>query len=91
MLFNMDVPNHIRLKYPKTFETMLFDSIDEYDQKMPFYGLKMKAKFIDLWTHIVRELYHNNFGVEWDQSQVARDLLDYINQNWRQEMSLDIM
>lgn len=88
MLFNMQIPNHLRLSHPKTFETLLFSIIEEFENKLPFYELKMKAKFIDLWTHIIRELYHTTHGKETMNKYVAEDVLNFLDHNWKKDISL---
>lgn len=91
MLFNIHIPNHIRLKNPKVFETMLFDIIEEKENALPFYELKIKAKFIELWTYLVRELYSDIYGVPMENNHLAKQVLEFININLCDDINLNTL
>ncbi|WP_019637403.1 AraC family transcriptional regulator [Paenibacillus fonticola] len=57
----MPVPlsSHLRLKNPLLIEQMLIQLINEFDMKMPFFEIKIKGLFIQLWIQILRENYWN--------------------------------
>ncbi|WP_308531491.1 AraC family transcriptional regulator [uncultured Paenibacillus sp.] len=57
----MPVPlsSHLRLKNPLLIEQMLIQLINEFDLKMPFFEIKIKGLFIQLWIQILRENYWN--------------------------------
>lgn len=53
------IPSHLRLKNPLLIEQMLIQLINEFDMKMPFFEIKIKGLFIQLWIQILRESYWN--------------------------------
>lgn len=50
-------PSHLRLKNSLIIERLLMDLINEYENKMPFYEIKVKGLFIELFTQLLREQY----------------------------------
>jgi AraC-like DNA-binding protein len=53
------IPSHLRLKNPKIIENMMLELIHEFEGKIPFYEIKVKGLFIELWIQILRENYWN--------------------------------
>lgn len=84
-----ELPSYIRLRNPEPFEAMLFDLIQEYEMKLPFYEVRLKGMFLDLLVHILRECH-------WERTPHVRPYLDvllqiqhYLNHHTENAVSLD--
>lgn len=84
-----ELPSYIRLRNTVPFESMLFDLIQEYEMKLPFYELRLKGMFLDLLVHILRECL-------WEKAPHVRPHLDvlleiqhYLNHHTESIVSLD--
>lgn len=83
------LPDKIRLKNTDTFETMLFDLISEYNSKMPFYELKTKGLFINLWIYLCRELYWEHHKDIFNSMKEIIGMKNYIMARLEGQLCLD--
>jgi AraC-like DNA-binding protein len=87
----MPVPlsSHLRLKNPIMIEKMLLDIIYEYETKMPYYEVKVKGLFIQLWIQLLRENYWNlNPHLETNMHALMH-VKQYLMHNTNRKVSLD--
>lgn len=87
----MQLPNKICLRNTRYFEDMLFDIINEFTMKMPFYEINIKGLFTKLWTYLMRENYmENNPAVLGNIDELIR-IKDYLASNIDREITLDML
>lgn len=86
---DLNLPNLIRLKDTTLFEEKLFEIIQEFQVKSPYYKLRLKALILELLVIVLRE-------VEWqktiEDSQSIKLLIEvqqYIQSNATRDMTLD--
>ncbi|WP_372662194.1 helix-turn-helix domain-containing protein [Cohnella sp.] len=80
---------HLRLQQPGVIERMLFDIINEFEMKLPFYEVKAKGLFIDLWVQLLREnIWHQN-PLLISNLQMLNRVKEYIKVNFYTKISLD--
>ncbi|NMO95007.1 helix-turn-helix domain-containing protein [Paenibacillus lemnae] len=53
------IASHLRLRNPVIIEKMLFEIINEFQMKLPYYETNVKGMFIQLFIHLLRENYWN--------------------------------
>ena len=85
------LPNHIRLRNPLTIEKMIFDIIREMEQKLPYYETNAKGLFVQLWVHLLRELYwmeNSHITSNWETLAAIKR---YLAGNLDREVSVDEM
>lgn len=51
------LPSHMKLPQTHYFEQLLFEIINAYEDKLPYYNIWVKGLFIQLWTYLIREFY----------------------------------
>lgn len=83
------LPSLIRLKNSSSFENMLYDIIDEFNSKMPFYEMRMKGKFIALWAYLLTANYKKNNEILYGNYQELLDIKEYIAANANRSLTLD--
>lgn len=86
---DFQLPSHIRLSSPDTFENKLFLIIQEYNKKLPYYELKVKSLFIDLWTYLLREAYRLENPQMASHEEQLRKVKSYIDENFDKKIALD--
>ncbi len=80
---------HLRLQQPGVIERMLFDIINEFEMKLPFYEVKAKGLFIDLWVQLLREnIWHQNPHLV-SNLQLLNRIKEYIKVNYYIKITLD--
>lgn len=86
---SMQLPNKIVLNNVRYFEEMLFEIIEEYRKKKPFYEMNLKGLFIRLWTYILRKNYWNSNPVILSNLEELDKIRDYLDCHLHTEVSLD--
>lgn len=56
---SLKIASHLRLRNPIIIENMLFEIINEFQMKLPYYETNVKGMFIQLFIHLLRENYWN--------------------------------
>lgn len=85
----MTLPHLIRLKNTSYFENTLYEIIDEFNQKMPFYEMRMKSKLIALLAYLFKQNYKsNNEGVYGNYDELL-NMKTYIAANIHRTLTLD--
>ncbi|MCH4889390.1 helix-turn-helix domain-containing protein [Acidaminobacter sp. JC074] len=84
----MNLPNLIRLKDTTTFERLLFNIIDEFHDKPPYYESNIKGMFIQLWTYLLRENYFKDH-INASNTALAKEIKYYLDNNFHQTITLD--
>lgn len=83
------LPNKLSVRNIKYFEQILFEIIEEFKTKMPFYEVHIKGLFIKLWTYIIREDYINKNPVVLSNIKELTRIKDYLTVNLKREVTLD--
>ncbi|QGH36051.1 helix-turn-helix domain-containing protein [Gracilibacillus salitolerans] len=86
---NIDISPVIRLKNPIIIENLLFDIINEFDQKLPYYEVTIQGLFSQLWGYIQREIHwQKNTQIQkyWEEIQHVKA---YINHHHAREVTLE--
>lgn len=83
------LPNHFKVKDIRVFEQYLFEIIDEFVSKMPYYELSCKGLFIKLWTYILRENHwHDTLQIS-KNSEILMQMKEYLEVNKNRAVELD--
>ncbi|KKI90057.1 AraC family transcriptional regulator [Bacillus sp. SA1-12] len=84
----VQIPSVIRLRNPIIIENILYEIINEFDQKLPFYELNIQGLFSQLWSHLSRESH-------WQKNEQLHKYLDnlqnvkaYLSHHINREVSL---
>lgn len=85
----MHLPNYIRLKNPDIFEKMLFDIINEYQMKLPFYEITIKGLFVQLWAYLLRENFCNEYPDSYSNMKMLSKIKNHLELHIRRNITLD--
>ncbi|MCT4598908.1 MAG: AraC family transcriptional regulator [Vallitalea sp.] len=86
---SIHIPNYIKLKNPEYFENMLFEIIKEYKAKLPYYEIKIKGIFVNLFTYLLRELFFETNTYISSNMKILFEMKNYITINSNREITLD--
>ncbi len=85
-----DLPNKLYVSNINYFESLLFELIREYNNRKPYYELRLKSLFLDLWTYLLREnAYRNNNHMVSIQYELMEQIKQYLKNHTKREVSLD--
>lgn len=90
-IVDIPIPTVFRLKNPDYFKAQLFELIDLYTHKGPFYQLLVKRKMLDLLYLVFSEFDH---GITPVNSQTNLDILtvkNYIDGNYFNKITLEFL
>jgi AraC-like DNA-binding protein len=87
--FDVEIPSYLKLDNTEYCEKMLFEIINAYNTKLPFYEVEIKGLFIELWTYLIREVFWKNNPNISSNIKVLSKIKDYITLNVDRELSLD--
>lgn len=87
--FYPGLPPHIRLKNPKSIESILFSIITEYELRMVYFDLTIRGLLVQLFSTLLREVRWGNAEVPEQTLNIAYQVKDYLDQNLHREISLD--
>lgn len=90
-IVDIPIPPIFRLKNPEYFKAQLFELIDLFSQKGPFYQLLVKDKMLHLLYLIFSEF---DEGKAFERPSVNLDILNvknYIDGNYSQKITLDFL
>ncbi len=88
-LFDIHLPSKIRLHKTENFERLLFDVIEEYQAKLPFYETNVKGLFLRLWTYLLRELYWDSNPEVFSIFEQLKEVKNYLDNYFYREVTLD--
>ena len=88
-MFHIEIPSKIKLHKTDHFERLLFDIIEEYQAKLPFYEIHLKGLFLKFWTYLLRELYWENNPETFSVIDRLKEVKSYLDNNLHREVTLD--
>ncbi|HUC92903.1 MAG TPA: AraC family transcriptional regulator [Paenibacillus sp.] len=87
--FSIHLACHLRLRNPTVIENMMFEIINEFQVKMPFYEMNVKGMFIQLFIHLLRENYWNQNPQLLTNMDELVKLRNYLKSHIDQKVTLD--
>ncbi|QHW30793.1 AraC family transcriptional regulator [Paenibacillus rhizovicinus] len=79
------IPNHIRLRHPKRFETMLIELIEEFQLKLALYEVSCKGLLLSLLAYLIRHSDPSMALPEGNIQAVRR----HLHAKWNSEVTLE--
>lgn len=86
---DLHIPNHIKLQEPILVKNMFYDIIREEASKEPYHQLNSKGLFMQLWHHILKEVYMQNNPNITSNMHTLLDVKKYIEMHVTEVLSLD--
>ena len=90
-IVDLPIPTMFRLKNPEYFRAQLFELIDLFTQKGPFYQLLVKRKMLDLLYLIFSEFDEGKIPVNSQSNLDILNVKNYIDGNFFQKITLDFL
>lgn len=87
----LELPNKLSVRNLGYFEEMLFEIIEEFQDRMPLYEINIKGLFIKLWTYILREYHYGNDEVINCRMDELKHIREYIRSHAEEELSLELL
>ncbi|UVI32447.1 AraC family transcriptional regulator [Paenibacillus spongiae] len=87
----LQLPNRIRLRSPKTFEKLLFTIIHEFRAQAPYADLRLKGLMLDLLVTLFRESHWHAGYDQPDRVTQLMNMKEYLNQHADRTVTLDEM
>lgn len=87
--FYPNFPSLIRLKSPQVIETLLFNLINEFSNRLMFSEISVKGQFLLLWAQLLRELRWQDGSANQNAQFLASRIKSYLDQNLEREVNLD--
>ncbi len=84
-----DLPDKLTVSNIGHFEELIYDVINEYELKAPFYELALKAKFLRLLAYILQEHKRNTAPHPHHDQKIIEKVRNYIRRNVRTQITLD--
>lgn len=88
-LLPIKLPSYIKLHNPATFESILFEIIKAFEQKLPFSELELKGLFLDLLVCLSREVLWSNHPERYIHYNLILEIRQYLAANTSREITLD--
>ena len=84
--FLLSFPHYIHLDNPSNFENILFQIIDAYNQKQPFYEMITKGLLLQLWAMILQKI---DFKDNKTTLVIINRIKDYLDHNTSHNVSME--
>lgn len=84
-----ELPDKLSIRNVKYFEQCIFEIIEEFQSKKPFYEFAVKGLFIKLWTYILRENFWSRNPVVLSNIDELNKIKNYLDFHTGREISLD--
>lgn len=88
-IFGINIPSKIVLRNTDHFEIMLFNLINEYKSKLPFYEIKTKSLLLGLITYLIRELYWRTNTDTFSILDNLKDIKMFLDDNSNRVVTLE--
>ncbi len=87
--FGVNLPDKLAISDMDTFERLLFDVIDEYENQMTFSSIDAQGAFLRLWSFILRQhLWHATPSAAFNSS-LMMEIRHYLNTNTNRAITLE--
>ncbi|WP_197480003.1 AraC family transcriptional regulator [Paenibacillus swuensis] len=83
------LPNFFRLREPLSLEPILFDTIREFQMRMPHYEIRLKALVLELLAFLLRESQWMHRQDEPDQFTLLMEIQRHMNLHANRDLTLD--
>lgn len=88
-LLPIALPTYIKLHNPAAFESILFEIINAFNQKLPYSELELKGLFLSLLVCLSREVLWSNNTERYCHNNLILEIRQYLASNTSHEISLN--
>ena len=87
--FSFHFPHFIKLAHLAEFETLLYQMIDLYTYRRPYYEIALKAKMLELIYYIATNMEDNPNQRQFPNYKKLLEMKDFLTEHYQQNITLD--